>query len=138
MIERSGSIEGFFTEGDDNGVSDVGEALDRFSSRALKLDMKRAYGRLPKRFGVCFFFARSSSGSACKRLNLFLRWMVRGDEVDLGVWTRVPLSRLIVSLDTYVIRLGRCLRLTRYTSLGWRMAADITASLWCLDPIDPV
>ena len=88
--------------------------------------------------GVAYFFARPSSGGACKRLNLFLRWMVRHDRVDLGVWTRVRPAQLIVPLDTHVIRLGRCLRLTRYASPGWRMAADITASLRALDPADPV
>jgi hypothetical protein len=45
---------------------------------------------------------------------------------------------LIVPLDTHVIRLGHCLRLTTYASAGWRMAADITASLRALDPVDPV
>ena len=60
--------------------------------------------------------------------------MVRRDEIDLGVWTRISPARLIVPLDTHVIRLGRCLRLTRYVSPGWRMAADITASLRALDP----
>ena len=67
--------------------------------------------------------------AACKRLNLFLRWMVRRDALDLGVWTRVSPAKLVVPLDTHVIRVGRCLRLTRYTSPGWRMARDITASL---------
>ena len=55
--------------------------------------------------------------------------MVRRDALDLGVWTRVSPAQLIVPLDTHVIRVGRCLRLTRYTSPGWRMARDITASL---------
>jgi uncharacterized protein (TIGR02757 family) len=77
-------------------------------------------------------------GSACKRLNLILRWMVRRDALDLGVWTRVPTSQLVVPLDTHVIRVGRCLRLTRYVSPGWRMAKDITASLRRLDADDPV
>jgi uncharacterized protein (TIGR02757 family) len=138
MLERSGSIEGFFLEGLSTEAEDVGAALDSFSSRALALDIKRAYGRRPRRAGVCYFFPRPSSRSACKRLNLFLRWMVRSDEVDLGVWRGVPRSKLIVPLDTHVIRLGRCLRLTRYTSPGWRMAADITASLRALNPADPV
>ena len=62
-------------------------------------------------------------GSACKRLNLFLRWMVRRDALDLGVWTRVPPAALVVPLDTHVIRVGRCLGLTRYTSPGWRDGA---------------
>lgn len=138
MLERSGSIEAFFLEGDSAATPDVSAALDSFSTRALALDIRRAYGRVPKRPGVCYFFPRPSAGSACKRLNLFLRWMVRRDEVDLGVWTRVSPARLIVPLDTHVIRLGRCLRLTRYVSPGWRMAADITASLRKLDAADPV
>ncbi len=138
MIERSGSIEGFFLEGYREEHDDIGPALDSFSTRALALDMRRAYGRQPRRPGVCYFFPRPAAGSACKRLNLFLRWMARTDEVDLGVWKRVARAKLIVPLDTHVIRLGRCLRLTRYISPGWRMAADITASLRVLDPEDPV
>lgn len=138
MLERAGSIEGFFLEGCDPADEDIGPALDSFSTRALALDLRRAYGRMPARAGVCYFFPRPSAGSACKRLNLFLRWMVRSDEVDLGVWRGVPASKLIVPLDTHVIRLGRCLRLTRYVSPGWKMAADITASLRRLDPADPV
>ncbi len=138
MIDRSGSIEGFFVEGVDPAADDLGPAIDSFSTRALALDLKRAYGKVPRRPGVCYFFPRPSAGSACKRLNLFLRWMVRRDELDLGVWPRVASSQLIVPLDTHVIRVGRCLRLTRYTSPGWRMAQDITASLRRLDPIDPV
>jgi len=138
MLDRSGSIERFFLDGLNPGDDDIGPALDSFSKRALALDIRRAYGRQPKRPGVCYFFPRPSAGSACKRLNLFLRWMVRRDEIDLGVWKSVPASKLIVPLDTHVIRLGRCLRLTRYTSPGWRMAADITASLRKLNPTDPV
>ena len=138
MLERSGSIEQFFLEGHPRDAEDVGPALNGFSTRALALDIRRAYGRVPRRPGVCYFFPRPSAGSACKRLNLFLRWMVREDEVDLGVWRQVSASQLIVPLDTHVIRLGRCLRLTRYASPGWRMAADITASLRALNPDDPV
>jgi uncharacterized protein (TIGR02757 family) len=138
MIDRSGSIEGFLAESYDPASEDIEAALDSFSSRALALDLRAAYGRVPKRPGVCYFFPRPSAGSGCKRLNLFLRWMVRHDALDLGVWRRIPASKLIVPLDTHVIRVGRCLRLTRYTSPGWRMARDITASLRQLDPDDPV
>jgi uncharacterized protein (TIGR02757 family) len=138
MIDRAGSVEGFFLEGYDAGADDIADALDSFSKRAMALDLKAAYGRVPKRPGVCYFFPRPSAGSGCKRLNLFLRWMVRRDALDLGVWTRVSPAKLIVPLDTHVIRVGRCLRLTDYISPGWRMARDITASLRKLDPLDPV
>jgi uncharacterized protein (TIGR02757 family) len=156
MFDRSGSIEGFFLEGYDPAAPDVTDALDSLSTRALALDVTAAYGP-PKgghdvrkrnardvergvsgRPGVCYFFPRPSAGSGCKRLNLFMRWMVRRDALDLGVWSRVAPAKLIVPLDTHVIRVGRCLRLTRYTSPGWRMARDITESLRRLDPDDPV
>lgn len=130
MIDRSGSIEGFFAEGVGADDEDVGGALDRFSNTALALGV-----RSPR---VGYFFPRPSAGSACKRMNLFLRWMVRHDALDLGVWTRVPAAKLIVPLDTHVIRVGRQLKLTRYASPGWAMARDITASLRRLDPDDPV
>jgi len=138
MLQRSQSIEGFFLEGYDQSALDLSGALDSFSARAMALDLKAAYGKVPKRPGVCYFFPSPSKGSACKRLNLFLRWMVRRDALDLGIWTRVSASKLVVPLDTHVIRVGRCLRLTRYTSPGWKMARDITASLARIDPADPV
>jgi uncharacterized protein (TIGR02757 family) len=138
MIDRAGSIEDFFLDGYDPAAEDVELALDSFSARALALDLRAAYGKVPARPGVCYFFPRPSAGSGCKRMNLFLRWMVRRDALDLGVWTRVSPAKLVVPLDTHVIRVGRCLRLTRRISPGWPMARDITASLRRLDAEDPV
>ena len=136
MLLRSGSIERFFTEGFEPGARDVGTALDSFSRRAVALVPAQRRSRSSP--GVCYFFPRPSAGSACKRLNLFLRWMVRRDALDLGVWTTIPPSALVVPLDTHVIRVGRCLGLTRYTSPGWAMAKEITDSLRALDRRDPV
>ena len=138
MFRQAGSIEGFFAEGLPPGAVDVTEGLQSFSTRALALDQKAVYGRSRPKPGVAYFFSRPSSGGACKRLNLFLRWMVRKDQVDLGVWSRVRPGQLIVPLDTHVIRVGQCLQLTRLKSPGWRMATDITKSLRALDPLDPV
>jgi uncharacterized protein (TIGR02757 family) len=135
---HKGSIEAFFLEGYDPDASDLSAALESFSTRALQTDLRPAYGNRNPRPGVAYFFSRPSCGGACKRLNLFLRWMVRRDAVDFGIWKGVPAAKLVVPLDTHVIRVGRCLRLTRYTSPGWKMAADITASLRELDPDDPV
>ena len=137
MLTR-GSIEAFFLEGYDPAAADVSEALESFSTRAVAIDLRPAYGNRTPRPGVASFFSRPSCGGACKRLNLFLRWMVRRDAVDFGLWKNVSAGKLIVPLDTHVIRVGRCLRLTRLTSPGWKMAADITASLRELDPDDPV
>jgi uncharacterized protein (TIGR02757 family) len=135
-----GSIEHFFLKGYDPNAMDISAALESFSKRALAIDCEDVRGERKGRSspGVAYFFPRPSTGSGCKRLNLFLRWMIRKDAVDFGLWSSVPAAKLIVPLDTHVIRVGRCLQLTRYASPGWRMAADITASLRSLDPVDPV
>ncbi len=122
MVREFGSIERCFASAYDAAHEDLAPAIEAFSARA----------------GKSYFFAKPSSGSACKRMNLFLRWMVRHDEVDPGGWTLIPASKLLVPLDTHTIRVGKCLRLTRRASPGWKMAADITAALRKLDPSDPV
>lgn len=138
MLRRSGSIEQFFVDGLAADAVDVGAALQSFSTRALEIGVTPIYGRKNPKPGVAYFFSRPSSGGACKRLNLFLRWMVREDRVDLGVWTKVRPAQLIVPLDTHVIRVGQCLRLTTLKSPGWRMAVDITGGLRAIDPVDPI
>ncbi|MFI5183522.1 MAG: TIGR02757 family protein [Vicinamibacteria bacterium] len=140
MIEASGSVEAFFASGDDPSAADVAPGLASFAARALDLDHGGLYGRgpLPAKAGVRFFFPSPASGSACKRLNLYLRWMVRSDSVDLGTWTRIDRSRLVIPLDAHVYAIARKARLTRYKSPGWAMAVDLTARLRRLDPADPV
>ena len=140
MRERHGSVEGFFAAGHAAGDPDVGPALVSFSARALALDHGRLYGRgrLPRSAGVRFFFPSPASGSACKRLNLYLRWMVRREGVDLGVWRGVDPAALVIPLDAHIYAIARRVRLTRYKSPGWTMAVDITRRLRGLDPADPV
>lgn len=139
MLRGHDSIQGFFADGGRHAADDTVEgALESFSRRAMALDLKAIYGRARPVPGVGYFFSRPSSGGACKRLNLFLRWVVRDDAVDLGLWTVVTPAQLIVPLDTHIIRVGRCLGLTARVSPGWKMAADITAMLRRLSPADPV
>lgn len=139
LLERYGSIEASVVRHLDAGARDVSEALQAWSDDVRCLDLVRAYGRLAEpRAGVWYFFATPSTGSACKRLNLFLRWMVRQDAVDPGGWTAIRPSQLVVPLDTHTIRLGQCLRLTKRATPGWKMAAEITDGLRRLDPDDPV
>lgn len=124
MLDAGGSLERFFSAGYDTESADVSEALESFATRAMALDVSAAYGRELEQPKVRYFFPAPSAGSGCKRLNLYLRWMVRRDTVDLGVWSGVSASKLIVPLDTHVIRVGQCLGLTRYRSPGWGMAVD--------------
>ena len=137
MLVTSGSIETFFNEGYDADMPDIENALESFSSRALGMNLDSVYGRTTRR-NVSYFFPRPSKGSACKRLNLYLRWMVRRDQHDLGAWTTVRSSQLVIPLDAHIIRVGQCLGLTSYRSPGWAMARDITNALRRFDPADPV
>jgi uncharacterized protein (TIGR02757 family) len=122
MLDEFGSIEACFASGYDASHDDLAPAIEAFSRHG----------------GKSYFFAKPSTGSACKRMNLFLRWMIRRDAVDPGGWTMIPASKLLVPLDTHTIRVGKCLGLTTRTSPGWKMAADITAGLREIDPSDPV
>jgi uncharacterized protein (TIGR02757 family) len=138
MRRASGSVEKFFAPS--NTFPGLGPTLSDFVRRTFLLPRDGVYGRgaLPEGAGVRFFFPSPEDGSACKRLCLYLRWMVRADTVDPGGWTRVPRSSLLIPLDAHIINIGRSARLTDRVSPGWKMAEDITATLRTCDPEDPV
>lgn len=77
-------------------------------------------------------------GSACKRLNLFLRWMVRQDAVDPGLWRSVPASKLVVPLDVHMFRIGRAFGMTRRRQADLKAALEITEGFRRICPEDPV
>jgi uncharacterized protein (TIGR02757 family) len=88
--------------------------------------------------GIKFMFPLPEKGSACKRMNLFLRWMVRKDELDFGLWDEIPASKLIIPVDTHIARICKQLKLTKRKNVSWRMAEEITENLKKFDPDDPV
>lgn len=88
--------------------------------------------------GFSFFFPNPERGSSCKRLNLFLRWMIRDRDIDLGVWKGIPKNKLVIPLDTHIARISRCLGFTKRKSTDWKMAVEITESLKIFDPEDPL
>ena len=75
-------------------------------------------GRLSR--GYRHLFPLPSAGGPCKRLHLFLRWMVRREAPDLGLWTSVSPARLLMPIDTHVENMSRALGLTRRRSRTWR------------------
>jgi uncharacterized protein (TIGR02757 family) len=77
-------------------------------------------------------------GSACKRLNLYLRWMVRRDAVDPGPWRSVPQAKLVVPLDTHLFRLSRLMGLTRRNQPDLKTALEVTRAFAAASPRDPV
>jgi uncharacterized protein (TIGR02757 family) len=79
-------------------------------------------------------------GSACKRLNMFLRWLVRPatNGADFGLWTRLSPAELIAPIDVHVERVARHFGLIQRTTVDWTTAEELTAALRVFDPIDPV
>ena len=88
--------------------------------------------------GFTHLLPSPAKGSACKRLNMFLRWMIRDRDIDLGLWKEIPKNKLIIPLDTHIARIGRCLQLTHRKSADWKTAEEITESLKRFDPEDPL
>lgn len=84
--------------------------------------------------------ATPARNSTCKRLNMFLRWMVREDDkgVDFGLWKRIPQSALICPIDVHVDRTARKLGLITRKQSDWKTAVELTENLRLLDAKDPV
>lgn len=137
---ESGSLRDFF-EGETRAEErDVAGLLSRVVSKVLALDYRPVLGRrtLPENSPARFFFPDPAAGSACKRWNLYMRWMVRRDRLDLGLWKGIPTDRLVIPTDTHIHLVSRRLGLTRRRTADWKTARQITDRLARFDPDDPV
>ena len=135
-----GSVRGFFEAEQRDEDRDVGALLTRVVARIEAFDYRPVLGSraIPAGSPVRFFFPDPAAGSACKRWNLYLRWMVRRDALDFGLWPGIPTSHLVIPTDTHVHRIARRLGLTRRRSADWKAARQITNALSRFDPRDPV
>jgi uncharacterized protein (TIGR02757 family) len=88
--------------------------------------------------GLKYLLVSPAHGSACKRLNLFLRWMVRDDDVDAGLWKSVDKAKLIVPIDVHMSRLCRILGFHSRKTVSLSTAIDVTKSFAEIEPNDPV
>ncbi len=127
-IERYGSLQACFVAGYDEREDTVLPALIAFVGVLKGLAGIDESCLLPS----------PEKGSACKRLNLFLRWMVRNDAVDPGGWEGVPAAVLIVPLDTHMHRIGLALGLTQRRQADLRTALEITGGFRTFAPDDTV
>lgn len=141
-IDEHGSLGALFAKGYSDADADVGPALARFVETILAGNPRPFYpsGRLPQPHPVRFLLSSPEDGSACKRMLLFLRWMIRPDDgLDVGAWSHlVPASKLLIPLDTHTFRICRYLGFTARNANDWRAAEECTAVLRTLDPADPV
>jgi len=137
LLRRHGSLGAFFAQRF-RASGSLRVALGELVDELCAADFTALLGQRGPTRRLKHLLPHPSRGSACKRLNLFLRWMVRGpDGVDFGLWD-VPPSALVVPLDTHVHRIGRFIGLTRRKDLSWRTAEDVTRRLRALDAEDPV
>lgn len=128
VIEEYGSLYNCFLDGMKKDDETVLAALTIFAQN-ITANGKYSPGHLiplPER------------GSACKRLNLFLRWMVRKDDVDPGGWDKIAISKLIIPLDIHMHRIGIRINLTGRKQSDMRTALEITDGFKKMVPEDPV
>ena len=125
-----GSLENAFFQ--NSKPNDVESALNGF--RHLFISQQG----FPQRTGK--HISAPSKKSACKRLNMFLRWMVRKDKkgVDFGIWNRISPADLICPCDLHVDRVARKLGLIQSPKTDWKTAVELTENLKIFDPLDPV
>jgi uncharacterized protein (TIGR02757 family) len=138
ILGAHGTLERFFLTRYSPDDPHVGPALEHFARGFRSTDLKAVFprGRLSR--GYRHLFPLPSAGGPCKRLHLFLRWMVRREPPDFGLWTNVSPAKLLIPVDTHIENMSRAVGLTRRKSRNWRMAEDITRRLAMLDPADPV
>lgn len=127
--KRYSSLEDAFFP---KGINDVEDALNYFRTYFFSLDDVPARTRK--------HVASPAKNSGCKRLNMYLRWMVRNDGkgVDFGIWKKVKPSHLIVPLDLHVARVAKRFKLLTRPNADWQSALELTKHLREFDPSDPV
>ncbi len=136
VLEEHGSLEAFFARGCRSEHATVLPALIAFCDGLCRMHAD-AHGR-PVGRGLGYLLASPSRGSPTKRLNLFLRWMVRRDAVDPGTWHGIDPAKLIVPMDVHMGRLCRILGLHDDTTVSLSTAVAVTEAFSRMEPGDPV
>jgi len=133
---RHDSLETEFVDGLERGGFVGG--LDALSRRLRGERLPSRLSAPPRGYRALFPSPRDASGSPCKRLTLFVRWMVRDRYPDLGVWRRVPTGELRIPLDQHVHWIAYHLGLTGRRSRSWAAVEEVTEALRRVDPLDPI
>lgn len=132
VLREHGSLGALFRRCYEPDDVDISHSLTRF----VEAIVPRATGRANK--ALRYLLTSPVDGSACKRMNLYLRWMVRRTAPDLGLWTFVDPAKLVMPLDTHVHRIATFLGLTERRSADWKTARALTDRLARIDATDPV
>lgn len=136
VLQKYGSIEACFAQSAKPDDDNIINALSRFV-RDLMHRHERIAGTAASK-GLTYLLSDPANGSPCKRLNLFLRWMVRDDDVDAGIWKSIDKAKLLVPVDTHMARLCRILGFYERKTVSLATAVEITRKFAELQPDDPV
>lgn len=136
IINTHGNIERYFGRGYNPDDKNIIPALTKFSKSLL--DMHATGHKEQISNGLKYLLVSPTGGSACKRLNLFLRWMVRDDDVDAGLWKSIDKAKLIVPVDVHMSRLCKILGLYNRKTVSLSVAVEITERFADIEPDDPV
>jgi uncharacterized protein (TIGR02757 family) len=136
VLADYGSIEKFFLGFFESADKNIILALTRFCDSLLDTHRAAHSGRISR--GLAFLLAGPGRGGAAKRLNLFLRWMVRNDDVDAGLWRSIDKSKLIVPVDVHMARLCKILGFHNHKNVSLKTAVEITKHFAEIEPADPV
>lgn len=130
--QKNESLETAFSQFLTNDDEHVGPGLQGFQQAILSLETTAP--RTKKHL------AAPSGKSTCKRINMYLRWMVRKDErgVDFGIWSQIKTSQLLCPLDVHVERNARKLGLIQRKQTDWQTVLELTRALKAFDAEDPV
>ncbi|MFO8239786.1 MAG: TIGR02757 family protein [Dissulfuribacterales bacterium] len=128
VLERYGTLQACFSAGLNDCNDTILPALSAFTGELISSAGDKLEHLVPL----------PGKGSACKRLNLFLRWMVRSDEVDPGGWESVPASKLIIPVDTHMHKICFSLGLTARKQADLHSALEVTKAFRNIVPADPV
>jgi len=134
-IKNYKSIKQIFLQGYNISDENVKNGISNFSNHFINSFIE-TFGEVTD--GIKFMFPLPEKGSACKRVNLFLRWMIRKDDLDFGLWKEIPASKLVIPVDTHIARISRQLNLTKRKNADWKMAVEITEKLKKFNYDDPV
>lgn len=136
VLSQHGSIEKFFLQFFNSRDENIVTSLSKFCDCLLEKHATEHNGFASR--GLRYLLARPADGSVCKRLNLFLRWMVRDDEIDTGLWKSIKPAKLIVPVDVHMARLCKMLGLYHTKTINLSSALKITESFLQISPADPV
>lgn len=128
------SIENFLKPKNNETASQL---LERFVYSIENLAKLKLKIKFKTQDSFWFFLPKPSSGGACKRLNLFLRWMVGRGPMDFNIWTTYSTKNLVIPLDVHLLNQARSLKLTKRKTADWKAVEEVTAKLRLLDPQDP-